>query len=203
MSFMMPAYLNARNNAAVDEASAMAQEWRTLVYGCHLTHPNDPTACLSNTEVGFNETAGKYWNWTPARATYKLIAVPERRGRHGQRDRGVVAVGQRRHPERRDVHRQHELEHRTGGHGLRADRLLRARDAARPGGSATASHRDVVPRRPASGRTARRHAASSAPTPVLDRSVCCGIMKRRDAGTRAAPAVSRPIGVSYLGRWST
>ena len=55
ISFMMPAYLNARNNAAVDEASAMAQEWRTLAYGCHLAHPNDPTACLSNTEIGFNE----------------------------------------------------------------------------------------------------------------------------------------------------
>ncbi|HLN13080.1 MAG TPA: prepilin-type N-terminal cleavage/methylation domain-containing protein [bacterium] len=80
VSLMMPAYLNARNNAAVDEASAMAQEWRTLAYGCHLAHPNDATACLSNTEIGFNESAGKYWNWTPARATYKLIAVPSDEG---------------------------------------------------------------------------------------------------------------------------
>src|SRR5271166_4567898 len=74
ISFMMPAILHARNNAAVDEASAMAQEWRTLVYGCHLTHPADPSACLSNTGVGFNETAGKYWDWTPEKATYKLVA---------------------------------------------------------------------------------------------------------------------------------
>jgi len=75
-SFMMPAYLNARNNAAVDEASVMAQEWRTLAYGCHLQHPGDPSACLSNASIGFNEAAGKYWNWTPARATYKAVPVP-------------------------------------------------------------------------------------------------------------------------------
>src|SRR5271155_2762080 len=79
-SFMMPAYLNARNNAAVDEASAMAQEWRTLVYGCHLAHPADPSACLSNAGIGFSETVGKYWNWTPAKATYTLAAVPGDQG---------------------------------------------------------------------------------------------------------------------------
>src|SRR5271169_246181 len=73
VALALPSYLGARNKAAIDEANGMAQEWRSLAYGCYL-QTLDVTQCQSNATIGFNETAGKYWNWvsgTPG-ATYNV-----------------------------------------------------------------------------------------------------------------------------------
>ena len=36
VALALPSYLGARNKAAIDEANGMAQEWRSLAYGCYL-----------------------------------------------------------------------------------------------------------------------------------------------------------------------
>jgi prepilin-type N-terminal cleavage/methylation domain-containing protein len=76
VALALPSYLGARNKAAIDEANGMAQEWRSLAYGCYL-QTLDVTQCQNNAEIGFNEQAGKYWNWvsgTPG-ATYNVGTV--------------------------------------------------------------------------------------------------------------------------------
>jgi len=65
VALALPSYLGARNKAAVDEANYMAQEWRSLVYGCYLRFISG-TACASDAAIGFQEQPGKYWNWTPS-----------------------------------------------------------------------------------------------------------------------------------------
>ena len=76
VALALPSYLGARNKAAIDEANGMAQEWRSLAYGCYLQNLT-VNACASNAAIGFNEQAGKYWNWvsgTPG-ATYNVGTV--------------------------------------------------------------------------------------------------------------------------------
>lgn len=63
VALALPSYLGARNKAAVDEANGMAEQWRTLAYGCYLTFIS-ATACQSDSAIGFREQPGKYWNWT-------------------------------------------------------------------------------------------------------------------------------------------
>jgi len=58
----LPAYLGARNKAAIDEADSMTQQWKTLEGGCYLTNEPNFVGCMSNTAIGFNEQPGRYWN---------------------------------------------------------------------------------------------------------------------------------------------
>jgi len=82
VALALPSYLGARNKAAIDEANGMAQEWCSLAYGCYLQNLT-VASCTSNGLIGFNEVAGKYWNWTSAStggATYLATSasgVPE------------------------------------------------------------------------------------------------------------------------------
>jgi len=65
VALALPSYLGARNKAAIDEANGMAQQWRSLAYGCYLQFlATYPTSCDSDSQIGFNEQPGKYWNWT-------------------------------------------------------------------------------------------------------------------------------------------
>ena len=65
VALALPSYLGARNKAAQDEANGMAQEWRSLAYGCYLQQLNNYTSmCDTDALIGFNEQEGKYWNWT-------------------------------------------------------------------------------------------------------------------------------------------
>ena len=62
----IPSYMTSRNQAAVAEANAMAQEWGRLVYSCWLqnsynTISSTTSQCLSAGQVGFGEPNGKYW----------------------------------------------------------------------------------------------------------------------------------------------
>jgi prepilin-type N-terminal cleavage/methylation domain-containing protein len=63
VALALPSYLGARNKAAIDEANGMAQQWRSLAYGCYLQQLT-ASACNSDNAIGFNEQPGKYWNWT-------------------------------------------------------------------------------------------------------------------------------------------
>ena len=63
VALALPSYLGARNKAAIDEANGMAQEWRSLVYGCYLQYIT-ASLCNSDSQIGFVEQPGKYWNWT-------------------------------------------------------------------------------------------------------------------------------------------
>jgi len=66
------------NKAAVDEAAATADAWRTTAYTCYLQSQN-VSSCSSNEAIGFTQPAGKYWNWTSqaqngvAGATYTVV----------------------------------------------------------------------------------------------------------------------------------
>jgi len=74
VALALPSYLGARNKAAIDEANGMAQEWRSLTYGCYLQYIN-VALCASNSAVGFNEQPGKYWNWTASATGAGIIAA--------------------------------------------------------------------------------------------------------------------------------
>jgi len=63
VALALPSYLGARNKAAIDEANGMAQQWRTLAYGCYLQFAT-ATACQTDGSIGFQEQPGRYWNWT-------------------------------------------------------------------------------------------------------------------------------------------
>ena len=85
VTMALPSYLGTRgrgpadadvarsrsNKAAIDEANAMAQQWRSLAYACYLQAQN-ASACASNASIGFGERPGVYWNWTSAAATYAV-----------------------------------------------------------------------------------------------------------------------------------
>jgi len=74
VALALPSYLGARNKAAIDEANGMAQEWRSLAYGCYLQYIT-ATSCNSNGSIGFNEQPGKYWNWTSTATAGGIIAA--------------------------------------------------------------------------------------------------------------------------------
>lgn len=72
VALALPSYLGARNKAAIDEANGMAQEWRSLAYGCYLQYLS-ASSCSSNGAIGFNEVQGKYWDWTSQTAVYNVF----------------------------------------------------------------------------------------------------------------------------------
>jgi len=75
VALALPSYLGARNKAALDEASGMAQQWRTLAYGCYLQQLIlYPSLCNSDALIGFSEQPGKYWNWTASPTGAGIIA---------------------------------------------------------------------------------------------------------------------------------
>jgi prepilin-type N-terminal cleavage/methylation domain-containing protein len=71
VALALPAYIGARSRAAQDEANHMANEWKSLAWGCYL-QTSDVTQCESNTQIGFSEQPGQYWNWSLS-ATYQVV----------------------------------------------------------------------------------------------------------------------------------
>jgi len=80
VTIAIPSYLGTRNNkgplnvanstsnkAAIDEANNMAEQWRSLAYGCYL-QTLSASSCATNAAIGFGDRPGKYWNWTSAPA---------------------------------------------------------------------------------------------------------------------------------------
>jgi len=62
VALALPAYLGTRSKAATDEANHMANEWKSLAWGCYLQYQS-ASSCDSNTAIGFSEQIGRYWNW--------------------------------------------------------------------------------------------------------------------------------------------
>jgi len=82
VALAIPAYMTARNKAAVAEANAMAQEWGRLVWSCWLQNTSVVPSFISSTtgncltagQVGFGEPNGKYWAFASSSAgTFTLI----------------------------------------------------------------------------------------------------------------------------------
>jgi len=80
VTLAIPSYLGTRNNkgplnvanstsnkAAIDEANNMAEQWRSLAYGCYL-QTLSASSCATNAAIGFGDRPGTYWNWTSAPA---------------------------------------------------------------------------------------------------------------------------------------
>jgi len=61
ISLTLPSSLGGRNKAALDEANTMANQWRTLAWGCYLQTSN-AAACANNATIGFSEHPGRYWD---------------------------------------------------------------------------------------------------------------------------------------------
>jgi len=75
VALALPAYLGARDKAAIDEGNSMADQWRTLVWGCYLQNTNNWGSCTSDSAIGFSETPGKYWNWTSGSDSYRTVVL--------------------------------------------------------------------------------------------------------------------------------